>query len=309
MRINAKDRLYGYPALAIRKLLRAANWGMSPAHAAAELSLDAEAAAALIAALEADGFLEPPHDAGHGDGPRWQLSVKGAALSMASAAAPMKRAAAEAMLLAFLGRVEQVRDGAGFVKKVSSVVLFGSAMTEAPDLGDLDVAIAFRPLHADRDEQLAAENFCRDSAEADGHNLDFYARLSWPDVMVRRFLKGRHPISMHDPVTDETIVEAGPHATIYADEAVVEGAIPLLRDWNAPEARAAREGAEAQRLAGTAKRKIAAQRKTIAANRKLIADLERFAAMTTDERAANAPEWEAAQVQARRFLARHRRTE
>lgn len=228
MRINAKEMIAGYPAMKVRGLLRRGSSGLCAQMVLDALKVDDAAAAELLAALEADGTIEKSKN----DEGWWRPTVKGNSLIMASASAPMQRKAANKLLVDFLKRVEQVRDDPKYVNKVTSVVLFGSFLSDAPTLGDIDLAILFRRAYADPDVQEQAEKKCRQDAEDSGRNFpDFIARLFWPENEVRMFLKSRRKFSIHDPRSDGPIIEAGPHVTIYEDEKVVRGSIPLLEDW------------------------------------------------------------------------------
>lgn len=229
MRISANDVICGRGAIEVRQLLRRGGWGVHVNLVKDALEMTEAEAEAFLGELADAGYIAPAPSSGPG---WWRPTIKGSALMMASASPPMKRAAAEKMLLEFLARVEQVRDDPAYVHKVTSVVLFGSFMTEVPTLGDLDVALVLRRAFTDPGEQEAAEKKCRRDAERAGRNFpDFVARLFWPEQQVRSFLKSRKRISLHDQRSDGPIIEAGPHVTVYDAEKVVVGSIPLLATW------------------------------------------------------------------------------
>lgn len=306
MRISAKGTLYGYPALKVRELLRAgSSWGLRLTEVGEAMGIDGTAAEALVLTLEGDGCLERPRATTDGT-IVWELSIKGAALAMASAGPPMKRRDAEELLEAFLDRVERVRDspaGDEFPIKVRTVVLFGSFLSAATELSDIDVAIEFCDALGNREEQRAAEDRCRDRAVANGRDFaDFLARLSWPDTEVRRFLRDRRPISIHDPRTDASVIEAGPHVTIYADGRVCVGAIPLLLDWNTQPAAERRALAAAARRIASLKRADVARKKIIKEQAEMIAKLNWVNAMSNEEQERRQDEISALHAAARRLM-------
>jgi hypothetical protein len=98
--------------------------------------------------------------------------------------------------------------------------------------------------------------------------------VCWPETEVRRFLKTRR-LSLHDFRNDARIVEAGPHVTIYADEGVCRGALPLLNDWSDERSRALSETATNKDL--RAKRsQLVATRKLEKRQKEILAKLQRF---------------------------------
>ncbi len=231
MRIKAKDTLFGYPVLRIRRLLRRAMHGISPQTIERDLGIDGKAAATVLKQLVAGKYVEKIERRNGG----WRTTIKGNAFAIASASAPIQRSTAERLLIEFLCRVEQLRDEPKWLFKVKTAVLFGSFLSDSTTLGDIDVALTMRPANEDRAVQEGAETQCRRAAEQAGRRFSNYVDyLFWPEHEVKRFLRSRRRISIHDPRSDGPIIEAGRHVTIYADEFVVEGSIPLLATWPLP---------------------------------------------------------------------------
>src|SRR5947208_5083131 len=78
-------------------------------------------------------------------GPWYELTDQGTRLAQASAAAPLRRATAERKLREFMARVEQVNQSEEFAYRVNRVVLFGSYLTDAERVNDIDVAVELAP--------------------------------------------------------------------------------------------------------------------------------------------------------------------
>jgi predicted nucleotidyltransferase len=287
MKISAKETVGGYPALVVRRMLRRADGELSVGRVCALMEIDEPSAAALLRALESAALIEKhPSDKGH-----WRTTIKGNAFAMASAAAPLKRAAADQMLLEFLARVEQVRDEGHWCFKVERAVLFGSYLSDAAELGDIDLGMRFRPAHTDRRHQDAAEDRRRREAEDAGRSFsNIVDRLFWPESEVRSFLKARRRLSLHDLRVDARIVEAGRHVTIYEDEHVCTDALPILNDWSPQKARSLREAALKTKDAHAAARKTAALGKLIKDQEEIGAKLEAFRRMSPDELKEHAQE-------------------
>ena len=228
MRIKSNGTMFGYPVLQIRRLLRQAIHGISLEMVEHDLALDREAASLLLKMLEAEHYLEECA-AGLGG---WTTTIKGNAMAIASAGAPLQRNTAHRLLIDFLHRVEQVRDESQWLFKVETAVLFGSFLSDSTTLGDIDIALTMRPAHGDRAIQDVAETACRRAAQEGGRRFSNYVDLLfWPQQEVKRFLRSRRRISLHDQRVDGRIIETGPHVTIYANESVVKAAIPLLETW------------------------------------------------------------------------------
>lgn len=153
-------------------------------------------------------------------------------MAIASASAPLQRSTAERLLIEFLERVEQVRDEPKWLVKVKTAVLFGSFLGDSATLGDIDIALTMRPAYEDKRRQEAAETEYREAATKAGRRFSNHVEyIFWPENEVKRFLRSRRRVSLHDPRSDGAIIESGPHVTIYANESIIQGSIPLLESW------------------------------------------------------------------------------
>ncbi len=298
VKISGKDILGGYPTLAIRGLLRQSPEWLTLELASNALAIDESAAGTLFRALESEGYIVPlPQEQGY-----WRTTVKGNALTMASAGRPLRRAAADKLLREFLARVEQARDEPHWCFKVTRAVVFGSYLSDVPTLGDVDVAVEFRRAHSEQTVQHVLEERCRNEAEQAGRRFSTFAdRLFWPDRQIRMFLKARSRLSLHDLKDDARIVEAGPHMTIYADERVCRGAVPSLEEWSDEISRCLRETAHTAKERRSAQREQGRLRKKKEELRGLSSQLERFGQMSREELQEHREEVDALLAHARRL--------
>ena len=74
----------------------------------------------------------------------YQTTITGNALGMAKAGKPVTRASAEEVLRKFLDRVRVVNSRQELAHSVESVVVFGSYLSDAKRLNDLDIAVELR---------------------------------------------------------------------------------------------------------------------------------------------------------------------
>ncbi len=204
------------PALEVRGFLRKSrsydDWNAE--FVGNELGLSQGAATKVIGTLEAEGYIEQiKTSVGRA---AWTNTVKGNALAQASAAKPIRRDTAKRELEAFLQRVREVRDYEEFIYKVDKAAVFGSYLSDAELLSDVDIAISLVPKI--KDQKLFEKAFKAriSSAIASGRYFaTFVNELCWPQTEVRLFLKHRsRVISLH---TIEDLVVAKESQVIYED--------------------------------------------------------------------------------------------
>jgi hypothetical protein len=199
MRIVADQLIAGYPAIEVRDFVKRYRFTEFFAEAAEEsLALNPRAGTVFINKLVDLGFVRTT---GKSDRRNvYQVTNGGQALANASAAKPIHRRTAERVLTHFLERVRLVNSTDEYAYRVEHAVLFGSMLTYAERLGDVDVAIRLEPKVS---EDGAHEQWCmarRRAAEAKGRN--FYGVLDWamwPTQEILLQLKARSgSLSLHD---------------------------------------------------------------------------------------------------------------
>jgi predicted nucleotidyltransferase len=220
MRITRGQSIVGRPAIEIRQFLRKASgnnlgyqWSIKTA--AVLLGVKEREAARIHRDLSREGYIEPsPSSRGH-----WGLTERGSALCMASAQPPIPRARAERMLKDFLARVKEVNTNPKFLFRVHRLGVFGSYVTGAPDLGDIDLAIQLSSKFSDDDERSEREERCRREAQRSGRRFpSFLDWTFWPEEEVRRFLRNRQRFSFHDWSEFERLIKKRHKHRVLLDE-------------------------------------------------------------------------------------------
>lgn len=153
-----------------------------------------EQAPVLLQKMIEEGYVEKgevDNDREHGERQSYAVTEKGHELSRVRFIKRMTRSKAIEQLRAFIERVEAVNAGE-YTKIVTDVWLYGSMITDAEDIGDVDVTIklAQRPGHCGYPSHKA-HNDAR--AKASGKNLSFFEELYFGENEVTTFLKDRRP--------------------------------------------------------------------------------------------------------------------
>jgi predicted nucleotidyltransferase len=199
MRINPNDSISGINIVIIRYFLRRsghserwrAEYASSLLHLSEEQTLD------LLTELERMGYIEK--DELHYGEQYWHNTVSGNALGGASAAKPYKRRSAEKALKEFMQRVQEVNSNPYYLYKVTRVVLFGSYLTDVPELNDVDVALEIAP--KEEDIELRGLQLEKRREELEKNGKRFNSVVEWAGAAqteVWSFLKSRsRVISMH----------------------------------------------------------------------------------------------------------------
>lgn len=208
MRIRTTDLLGGQSIIAVRKLVRREGYyrGLSASIASDELHLSKAAAQRVIGALLEGGYLEPNDDRQSYD-PPYRLTDRGVSLANATAAAPIRRETADRLVAGLVDRVCEVEaPGCPFAYGVKRLIVFGSYLSDAPKLNDLDIAVELAHRFADRDAQHEASVERAERWQREGHRFSNVSQYyGWAEIEVLRFIKGRsHAISLHDLTGDKS---------------------------------------------------------------------------------------------------------
>jgi len=93
------------------------------------------------------------------EGGKWyELTLNGSTFALASGARPIARATAEKRVSEFLQRVKRVNTDDYYLYAVEKVIAFGSYLSDADRLNDIDLAVELRPKHGDRGIQKLKES-------------------------------------------------------------------------------------------------------------------------------------------------------
>ena len=197
MNIDPKAKIAGIPSLKIRELMRMQHYGMgwsaSVDQASGLLEISHDATLIVLKELRSLGYIVPVDDAFN----YWKTTIAGNALANASAAKPIRRHKADQAFAQFMERISQVNQNPYYLYKVVKVVLFGSYITEAETVNDVDVAIELSPKEAD--PELHWTLFEQRIQEREKPFRNYGERFNWPKIEVTKFLKaGSHVINLHD---------------------------------------------------------------------------------------------------------------
>ena len=218
MRIDARSKIAGYPATAVRSLLRhARGFLVGVEFVSRRMSISGSSARALVEGLEREGYLEKETIRSGYEG--WTVTNKGSTLAQATAAKPVCREKAEARLKEFLDRVRWVNRDPAFAYKVEEVVLFGSMLSSADRVNDVDVAVRLVPREKDHAEWRAhLDARTREALESGRRFPNTMEQAVWPQVEVMRFLKARSRVlSVH--TTDDGVLKTAEKKVIFRAEA------------------------------------------------------------------------------------------
>ena len=147
----------------------------------------------------------------------YKRSLAGSTLAQASAAQPLRRDAAERKLTEFLGRVRLINRDDHYLYRVKKVLVFGSYLTAAVRINDIDVAVEL----AHRSQDLDKHRTLRDArileAMRGGRQFgNISEEVSWPETEVLLALKARsRAISLH--TADDAILQRADSRVVFED--------------------------------------------------------------------------------------------
>lgn len=199
MWIAKSQRIAGQPALVMRQFMRSfGEQAKDLAFVMEKLQLSRRRAQRLFETLCRLGYLAPHTEPDLPLG--WRRTTQGAALALASAAPPLRRATAERKLQEFLIRVAEVNRNGYFLFRVTKVVVFGSYLSKRDRLNDVDVAIGLAPKERNPERHFQLERARTAEALHGGRRFsNVVDELAWPQREVELFLKGRsRALSVHD---------------------------------------------------------------------------------------------------------------
>lgn len=213
MYVDPKSKIAGLPSLVVRSFLRdSRSFQWSVHHAADRLRVSPRRAARVLQELIALGYVGRVDDK---DTP-FVVTTAGGRLGLASAAQPLMRRTAEKKLAEFLDRVRRVNGDEHYLFWVERVVVFGSYLTDAEKLNDLDIAVQLSSRIADPDEWLTAHQAQIGEARARGRRFgNIGQEISWPEDEVLYALKARsRAIKIHS--TEDEVLKHTKTRLVYS---------------------------------------------------------------------------------------------
>jgi predicted nucleotidyltransferase len=132
--------------------------------------------------------------------PTFRVATRGHALANATAARPIARATGERVLRDFLDRVNAVNATNEYAFGIHSAVLFGSMLSCAGRLGDVDVAIDLQPRVTEVASFRRQCDLRRYAAEEQGRTFQtVFDWAMWPRMEIMLRLKARsRSLSLHE---------------------------------------------------------------------------------------------------------------
>ncbi len=213
MYLDPKSTIAGLPGTLVRDLLRSArNFDFNHHYAAARLKSSARRAMTALKELIALGYVEP---ADRGREKFFRVTSAGATLALASAAKPLRRVTAEAKLAALIERVRGVNADDYYLYRVRKVVVFGSYLTSAVRLNDIDVAVELvSRLENAEDRQALHMARVREAIRNGRRFSNISQEITWPYTEVLLALKARsRAISLH--TTNDEILKSAECRVVF----------------------------------------------------------------------------------------------
>jgi predicted nucleotidyltransferase len=201
MRITKDQLVAGYPVLEVRSFIRRQRLGTFAAPAAEHaMKLSLSEAEDFLRELVNLGYLEQARPIFGENIAAYEVTQQGQALANASGAKPISRETADRALQEFMERVQTINASREYAYQIESVVLFGSMLSSAERLGDVDLAIELKPAILGDEEFDERCNVRRRAAQADGKRFtSTFEWVTWPQKEIILFLKSRsRTLSLHD---------------------------------------------------------------------------------------------------------------
>ncbi len=210
MRIDSKEKIADVAILKVRDFLRRVNntdeW--EDGFVVHRLKISPKKANRLVNELNRRGYIEPIRI--YRQKQYYRKTLKGSTLGLASAAKPVMRKTANRIFSEFMDRVRQVNSDSSYLVKVQKVLVFGSYLTDAIRINDIDVAVELtwkenHPMVLNKDKAQLALNLSIMAEDKGKKFSSFLDRLEWPEHEVRLFLKSRsRTLSIHS-IHDEIL--------------------------------------------------------------------------------------------------------
>jgi hypothetical protein len=177
-----------------------------------KLKVDRNRAATILTAMIGAGYVEAesPH----------APSRLGNTLCGHKLIPRISRARADKLVAEMIARCEAINADPELACYVCEVLAFGSYITDAPELGDIDLVTRTNWRYCARppmnDEQKAVEERRRELARAAGRNFQNHIDLLfWPEREVERMIKARVRSLSILPASEFTIEPRPPTRTIF----------------------------------------------------------------------------------------------
>lgn len=188
MRLQKTDVICGIGATELRSFMKRRR-GMLAEDLASAFSLSPMAAKEKLNELATAGYIE--FDRTLPDGRElFSRTTTGNALAKAKLAKPISRATAEVLLKGVLERVAEINSSPAFIHFVDRVSVFGSYLSEASELGDIDLIVEDSFKSELGDQWEVTEEHARRSGRQFRYWLD---AGMYPRLQIEMKLRNRSP--------------------------------------------------------------------------------------------------------------------
>jgi hypothetical protein len=181
MKVERNSLIAGRPIRKVRDFLRWASTGCFRREGVVAQLGEPDATDDLIAA----GLIQ--EDGTQRDGvPRFEVTAAGVRLASTNLVPRITRAKADAILDGFMQRVAEVNASSELISRVAEIYVFGSYITDAPEVGDIDLSVKL--------ERKIEEGWIELShvrAAATGRGMAFIDSACYGDIEVIQILKAR----------------------------------------------------------------------------------------------------------------------
>ena len=191
MQITANQTIAGHLATKVRDFLWASQLtGIVNETAETKLALNSKAARDFLNQLVVLRFIK--ERSGHNEHSFFELTDYGVNLANASAAKPIHRKTAERVLTEFLERVERVNATPEYVYRVDTAILYGSMLSNAERLGNVNVAVNLESKAKGETEFQEWSKARRHAARVKGRSFStIVEQVFWPRAEIFLHLKAR----------------------------------------------------------------------------------------------------------------------
>ena len=141
MKINSKDTIAGFPILKIRDLMRN-NHYISECIVSNGLKVTTQEAVKAIDEFLELGLIDMNQD--DSSGYTYLITLQGNSLGNAKAVSSLSRTKADALFEGFMQRILEVNKNPKYLYKVTCIKLFGSYITDAEFVNDIDIAFELK---------------------------------------------------------------------------------------------------------------------------------------------------------------------
>src|SRR5712692_8582635 len=192
MRLNRGDRIAEVDGLRLRDYFRRYSENVNCRTLMEEFAMTKRKAREVLDALLKLKMISPCEFQHDKKMVSYETTIQGNALGMAKAGKPVKRASAGSVLRELLGRVKAINDRQDLAHRVESVVVFGSYLSDAQRLNDLDIAVELRPRSSDDATWERLRKASLERAHAAGRRFrNVVEQVGWPQLEVLAILNSR----------------------------------------------------------------------------------------------------------------------